>query len=234
MVTGQMIQRFSFLSGLLLMLLTASGCAVQKIPETACSRDCVQEPEQLISLISHLYPVRFSALHQVVLDIRGRTMSLSGYLNIDHSKGQVDLVAQPPMGGTLFEVHLCRNKPDVVLTKGFLKKKWLEASVVHDLHYLYAKPVVHSVNICELNDKTILFDADGPRTTCYTFLKSTPSLRLSEVRVLNKNRLEYKIDYQYASGSPMPGFIKIENIKANYTLNINQHIIPDKNQANSN
>lgn len=208
-----------------------AGCALHQGGETQTCLDSDRNPQELIQQVARLYPNHFGALHQVVLEIHGKSISMSGYLKVDRSKNQVDLIAQSPMGGTLFEIHLCRNKPDVVLTKGFLKKKWLETSVVQDLKYLYFPFVFNAVGICEQDKKVVLSDKDGDQTFLYGFLKSTDgALLLSEVKLLNKNRLKYTIEYQYPPSSRSPGFIRVENKKRKYTLTINQRIIVNKNQ----
>ncbi|WP_321491735.1 DUF3261 domain-containing protein [uncultured Desulfobacter sp.] len=188
--------------------------------------------DQLTRNVRELYPAGFRALHQVVLQIHGKSMSMNGFLKIDRPKGRVDLVAQTPMGGTLFEVHICRGQQDIILTKGFLKEKWLGESVVQDLKRLYLVPDFNSCHICEQEKQILLCESDGQRVVRYCFIKNQQSsLTLTEIMFFNKNRLIYKIEYQYESGNQLPGAIRIENKKTGYILTVNQHIIPDKNPS---
>ena len=208
-----------------------AGCTLHQGGETDTCLDSDRNPQELIQQVAKLYPNHFGALHQVVLEVHGKSISMNGYLKVDRSKDQVDLIAQTPMGGTLFEIHLCRNKPDVVLTKGFLKKEWLETSVVQDLKYLYFYPVFNAAGICEQDKKVVLSDKDHDQTFLYGFLKPVDgALLLSDVKLLNKNRLKYTVEYQYPPSSRSPGFIRVENKKQKYTLTINQRIIVNKNQ----
>jgi len=218
-----------YFRGILLILLITAGCAINKpVPFQGLEKQTTQQTEDLVTLIQDQYPDRFNALHRVALNIQDKTIILKGFLKVDRPKGEVHLVAQSDMGGTLFAIHILNGKPETITTKGFFKKSWLEASVVKDLK-LYLLPVFNSPNAyTDREGKIILSDIQEGMTRSYIFIKREKAgPRLSEYRELNKEGLNYKIHYDYESGSVLPGLMTIHNKKSGYTLNINvRYMIP--------
>jgi len=203
--------------------LTLAGCAAQKLPE---HHHGIQPPDQTRELqdrLSNLYPDHFNALHRVGLNIRGKAIVVKGYLKVNRPAGDVDLIAQGEMGGTLFEVSIRERKPDRIKVSEPFKSQWIEQSAARDLMHLYLVPDFHNPVAFKGAHGLNLFDSDKKGTTwTHIFTKEENGrLKLLEFCIEQNNRTVYKIEYAYTPGSDLPGFIKLENRDLNYTLEIN-------------
>ncbi len=213
-----------------LIALVTAGCAVNKaIPVHGLGKKAPGQTQNLIECISNQYPDQFNALNNVGLNIRGKTITLKGFLKVNRPKGEIRLIAQGDMGGTLFEIHILKGQPDTISTKGFFKEAWLEKSVVKDLKHLYLVPSFNAPNVYTDQDgQMILADSKDSGTASHIFkAEDTGGLQVSEYRLVKENLLEYTIAYGYDPGAVLPGFITIKDRNLNYTLNINvRYMIP--------
>lgn len=211
------------ISTFLLLILFIAGCTSTKPRFPGTCKGETGLAEELVARVRTLYPERFNALHHAGLHIRGKTLVLKGFLKVDRKNREMRLVAQGEMGGTLFEVHLRDGDTAVTTNTGVLKKDWIENSAAADLKHLYAVPEFINPSACRSGGQVTLYDHREKRVTAYVFKVQTDAvLRLSEVRVLNKRRLEYKIEYDYgAQNAELPGFVKITNNINRYSLDIN-------------
>jgi hypothetical protein len=213
---------------IIIFALVFAGCSVQKQPK---HHHGIQAPEMVRELqnrLSDLYPNRFNALHRVGMNIQGKTIVLKGYLKVDRPAGDVDLIAQGEMGGSLFEVSIRGGKTDLIKVSEPFKPQWIEQSAARDLMHLYLIPDFHNpvafTEALGLN----LFDTDENENRIYIFRKGeNGGLKLSEFCRKQNNRTVYKIEYTYAPESDFPSFIKLENRTLDYTLEINvRYMVP--------
>lgn len=213
----------------LIALTTASCTGIKAKPVHDLGKKVPGQTPNLIDCISNQYPDQFNALHNVGLNVRGKTITLKGFLKVNRPKEEIHLVAQGDMGGTLFEIHILKGQSDTIAAKKFFKEAWLEGSVVKDLKHLYLEPSFNAATAyTDQNGQMILADSKDSRTASHIFkAEDAGELQISEYRLVRKNRLEYTIAYGYAPGAVLPGFITIQDKNLNYTLNINvRYMIP--------
>lgn len=230
-----MKQGFRLTAALALVLLIAGvgvGCSVNRTSTQVFHDPKVEifgQTEFLADLISKQYPDRFNALHRASLNVRGKTITLKGFLKVDRPERELHLLVQAEMGGTLFEVHIQNGRPDTVVVNGFFKKTWLEESVVKDLKHLYLTPSFDTPIVTAGKEgQLILTDDKEGLTRSHAFIsQGKGDFLISGYRQLKKNRLEYEIDYHYSRDALIPGFITVKNNKLNYTLNLEvRYLIP--------
>lgn len=207
---------------IIIFAIVIASCSVRKQPE---HHHGIQAPEMVRELqnrLSDLYPDCFNALHRVGLNTRGKTIVLKGYLKVDRPAGNVDLIAQGEMGGSLFEISIREGKKNLIKVSEPFNSQWIEQSAAQDLILLYLIPDFHNpVAVNEAHGLNLL-DADEKGTRIYIFKKGeNGGLKLSEFCIEQNNRTVYKIEYAYAPGSELPSFIKLENRNLDYTLEIN-------------
>lgn len=209
-----------------------AGCSINRINTQEFHDPMVEvfgQTDLLTDLVSEQYPDRFNALHRASLNVRGKTITLKGFLKVDRPERALHLIAQAEMGGTLFEANIRNDRPDTVVVNGFFKKSWLEESVVKDLKHLYLIPSFDApLVMAGKGGGMILMDNKDGLTLTYIFTQRDKGGSLvSGYRQLKKNRLEYEIDYHYDKDSSLPGYITVKNNKLNYTLNLEvRYLLP--------
>lgn len=220
---------------IIVFALAIAGCSVRKPPGHHHGIQAPEMVQELQNRLSDLYPDRFNALHRVGLNIRGKTIVLKGYLKVNRPAGNVDLIAQGEMGGSLFEISIRKGKKDLIKISEPFKSQWIEQSAAQDLIHLYLIPDFHNPVAFNQAHGLNLFDTDEKGTRVYIFRKTeNGGLKLSGFCIEQNNRTVYKIEYTYAPDSDLPSFIKLENKGLNYTLEINvRYMVSHKKQNKS-
>ncbi len=230
--------RMALTTLMILVSLMAGGCGGLSPSGPAQSgTDCTngsnedsssQLVDALVQTVSEQYPARFNALHRVGLTYRGSSVILKGFLKIDRKFRDIHLVAQGEMGGALFEVRLVKGKINTLSTNGSFKKSWIEKTVVRDLRILYDAPRFQTPGACLPKGIPTLSDVRAGKRWTYIFNNSDPGrFQLTRTTIRQGREVpEYVIDYTYGLGSALPDFIRIEDRKTGYTLNINVRYIP--------
>ena len=214
----------------IIFLIALAGCADRKMPENDLRIQAPDRTRELQDRLSNLYPDCFNALHRVGLNIQGKTIVLKGYLKVNRLAGDVDLIAQGEMGGSLFEVGIRDGKIVRIKASKAFKSRWIEQSAAQDVINLYLIPDVHTPIAFNDAQGLTLFDSDETGTRTYIFNKQeNGNLQLSEFAIEQNNRTVYKIKYAYPPGNDLPYFIKLENRALDYTLEINvRYMVPEK------
>ena len=181
--------------------------------------------QALRSLVSHLYPRSFCAVHRGILEAGGKNYVLDGYLLVN-GPDSFRLTVKADMGGTVFELAKSPGRETVVTKNSLgLRRAWLEQGAARDVVALYlrqpdqkAQLVRHESGrwglVQESTDGTweeFLFSADGSRLEGYVRSRGGRGL--------------YRADFVYGSfprwPRQSPKNINIADYRLKYSLKIN-------------
>jgi hypothetical protein len=211
-------------SWLVLLVLAGQSCRSTIPFYPGIPQEDQTRAQALRSLVSHLYPRSFGAVHRGILEAGGKNYVFDGYLLVN-GPDSFRLTVKADMGGTVFELVKSPGRETVVTKNSLgLRRAWLEQGAVRDVAVLYlrrpdpkAQLVRHPSGSWGLAQEStdgaweeFVFDAEGSRLESY--------VRSREGSVL------YRADFVYGSfprwPRPIPKNIHIGDYLLKYTLKI--------------
>jgi hypothetical protein len=203
-------------------LLLACGCVRPPLHDPGTPVEDEALSRALRSALEGLYPAGFSAVHRVILTVRGRQQDMIGCVLVERSGG-VRLVATGDMAGTIFELtRRADGSARVERNPAGLREAWLVGGAARDAAVMYLAGPSPRARLVRHESGALGLAEDLPdgrrREFCFSAAERRPAGYVESRAGRCLYRAEFS-NYKLLAPwkEPVPGTVRIADYRLNYT-----------------